>query len=281
MSILPPSGKTPQRRLSLKGVLMEDVSQGQERTRAWPRSRGKSLHPKTKEQMEWFRQAQWATKYMDPKQMVIFNEMTKGTPLLPRDIATMMMAGRLFSFEMADGRSINAMQTQNDVSQSLDAISQEIGTTLIRKPEGWRGVPPLPANRAGVVLQRAAAFSTVSNAAPIPVVWTTEVLDQASYWNPADPTNITIPITGWYNLGFNIYKNDTSPNISDIFIFINGAEAWRQRMYVDPATAPAINACAMSAYIQAGHKVQFRVFSAFAAGSWTLAKCFVLGNKDV
>jgi len=169
MAVLPPKGKTVDRRPSMKGKIMQDVSNGAERSRAWPRDRGKSLHPKTKEQMEWFRQAQWATKYMDPKMLISFKEATAGTPLLPRDMATMMFAGRLFMIDMLDGRKLYSVQVLRDVSESLDVISQTPGHQLIRGPTYWEGVPQITGNRAGCTITRAATLNAPTNSVPVTV----------------------------------------------------------------------------------------------------------------
>lgn len=134
--------KNRPRRPSLRGSLMLDISSGQERARAWPKKRGKPKSEKTREQNEWFRQAQWATKYWPPKLQIACAEAVKGTPLLPRDLMTMIMAGRFVQIGFEDGsRDLYSMAQLNDVSQSLDVITSEPGYTLIRGEDYWEGVP--------------------------------------------------------------------------------------------------------------------------------------------
>ena len=143
MAIVHTDGKRPKRRPSLKGGVMMDVSGGQERVRAWPKPRGKNVSPTTREQVEWFKQAQMAARYIAPQMMFDFIEMTKATPFLPRDILTMMLANRMFMYETHDGRTIYPMPVLRDVSESLDAIGAVEGYTLVRGPELWEIRPYL------------------------------------------------------------------------------------------------------------------------------------------
>lgn len=124
---------------------MLDVVNGQERARAWPKERGRKKHPKTAEQNEWFRQAQWATKFMAPEMYWQAQQAVQGTPLLPRDILTMMMAGRLAGFVAPDGRRLWSVAVQNDVSTALDVIADLPGSMLVRGVNGWQAILSGPA----------------------------------------------------------------------------------------------------------------------------------------
>lgn len=208
---------------------MVDVSQSKERIRKWPTKRGKNLNPKTLDQMEWFRQAQWACKYMQPEIMQSFAEATKGTPFLPRDLATMMMAGRLFTFIFPDNTRLYSVQTRNDVSESLDAISMTPGHTLVRGPQFWESQAPIVSTVKGAIINRAANTpSFASNVANV-ITWTTEVIDQGSYWNPAQPTRFTVTETGWYSLFFCMMRNQTTNFGGDCILRKNGVEVVRTR----------------------------------------------------
>jgi hypothetical protein len=142
MAIIQNDGKRQRRRPSLKGGVMLDVVNGQERARAWPKKRGKKLHPATVERNEWFRQAQWATKYMDAEMYWQAQQAVQGTPLLPRDVLTMMMSGRLATFVMPDGKQYWSRQVVDSVSESLDVITAVPGTMLFRGPDRWIGIGP-------------------------------------------------------------------------------------------------------------------------------------------
>lgn len=125
---------------SFKGRIMVDLPRGSPRVRSWPRSRGTSLHPKTKNQMEWFRLAQWATKYTDPGLVVSVTKAVKGTPLMPRDILTMIAASRLCSVGLDDGRVMYPRVARGDVSTSLDLITPNPGSILYRGALDWEGL---------------------------------------------------------------------------------------------------------------------------------------------
>lgn len=227
MAVFPPKDKLVTRRPSLKGLLMQDVSNGAERSRAWPRKRGKNLPPAQKERMEWFRQAQWATKYIEPAVMVTFANATKGTPLLPRDLATMMFAGRFTTLILEDGRKVFSLQQMQDVSFSLDAISQTEGDQLVRGPIYWQAIPRIVGNRAGTQLTRVGNLLWTTGSTPLVVPWTAEVIDQLSAWNPAAPTDIVCTQAGWYNVVFEGQKAATAQLGAQYAITVNGVEVAR------------------------------------------------------
>jgi hypothetical protein len=94
------------------------------------------------EEETWFLQAQWATKYWAPQVQRQIAEATRGTPMMPRDVMTMIMAGRFNAIQMADGRIIYSMAAVQDISESLDILSQTKGSMLYRNNTLWQGVPP-------------------------------------------------------------------------------------------------------------------------------------------
>lgn len=130
------------RRPALRGSLQLDIVNGQERARAWPKKRGRPKSALTREQVDTFRQCQWAIKYWPPEMQKACAEAVAGTPLLPRDLMTMIMYGRFVQVGYEDGgRDLYSMAQLNDVSQSLDVISSTPGDTLVRGAEYWQGVP--------------------------------------------------------------------------------------------------------------------------------------------
>lgn len=140
MSIIQPDGKREPRRPSLKGSLMQDVTRGVERSRAWPRSRGKKQAPHTEEQKEFFRQTQWAYKFQDPRCIKLLDEATAGTPLLPRDIFLMMTSGRLLETQDELGRWLLPTAATQEVSNSLDALGSTEGQIIRRGADRWEAV---------------------------------------------------------------------------------------------------------------------------------------------
>lgn len=116
---------------------MQDVTQGVERTRIWPRPRGPAKTADDFDRQDKFRQAQLATKYFAPTLYADAITATEGTPLLPRDIMTMQLFNRLVAFILPDGRILWPMAARNDVSAALDVITADQGDMLIRGPDGW------------------------------------------------------------------------------------------------------------------------------------------------
>lgn len=174
MAAFPPKDKTVDRRPSLSGVLMQDVAHGVERSRAWPRKRGKKLDPVTKDQNDLFRQYQWATKYWDPKLYIQAMNAVKGTPLLPRDIMTMIMSGRLCSIRMVDGKVWYPMAALQDVSQSLDVITQTPGRSIRRGDELWEEYNPAIGSAQWTLVHYEEILAPVAS---IPVVLPAGVVD--------------------------------------------------------------------------------------------------------
>lgn len=169
MSDLNRGGVTKNRRPAFKGTLVQRVSHGREVVSKWPKKQGKATLAKTKDNRDWFRAASYAAKYLDPKTQKILASMRVGTPILPRDLAFAMFAGRLFSFKLQDGRKIYSMAAMQDISESLDVIGQLPGSMLWRGPEWWtystapakaglflqsqpNGAPPAWASAAGGVI---------------------------------------------------------------------------------------------------------------------------------
>lgn len=278
MAALPPKGPTVTRRPSLKGLLMQDVSNGVERQRRWPRDRGKTIPKETREQMEWFRQAQWATKYMDPKMLMTFVRATQDTPLLPRDIATMMFAGRLFNFTTAEGRKIYAMSNKTDVSESLDALSQTEGHTLIRGPEFWTSTPPIVANRQGAVITRPLFYVIGAADTWRSLPLSTEVMDQSTFWNAAQPTRITVPLQGWYNMTFESNRTAMTGAYGGLAIFKNGV-IQDQMTFISRTSGGGIRQQIVSLqYLNAGDYVEPHIYDASSVCRYANSRFVIVGN---
>lgn len=135
-------GATRKRRPALRGTVMLDVSMGKARVRVWPKKRGKAKTAEAKRLQDRFRQASWACKYWDPRNIVSVDELRKGTPVLIRDLQIMMMYGRFANFSMSDGSMVYTMEARQDVSDALDTICPLPGALLIRTTDGWRFVQP-------------------------------------------------------------------------------------------------------------------------------------------
>lgn len=130
---------------------MQDVSGGVERLRAWPSKRKKKRSTAERQREERFRGAQDATKFMAPEMYAQAVEAVKGTPLLPRDILTSMLYGRLCIFQLSDGRMIYPMSNAIGTSEALDTLTQTPGQAVIRGEDGW--IPYTPATEGANVWQ--------------------------------------------------------------------------------------------------------------------------------
>lgn len=120
---------------------MMDMVNGQIRVRAWPRKRGQAGTPDQIANRKKFAEVQRASRYIAPQTYAQIVDATARTPLLPRDIITMMMYNRVAAFTLPDGRTLYPMPVKADVSEALDALSQTDGDTLVRENGVWVGKP--------------------------------------------------------------------------------------------------------------------------------------------
>lgn len=127
---------------SLRGRYIVDEWRGKPRLRAWPQRRPKKQSPAQKEAMAKFAEANLMAKYIDPKEMVLWNRLTSGTQLMPRDLLIQCMYGRAFTIYMLDGRVYRSMASLRDISELLDFFSSTPGTILVRGDGLWYGLEP-------------------------------------------------------------------------------------------------------------------------------------------
>jgi|DewCreStandDraft_4_1066084.scaffolds.fasta_scaffold13453_7 hypothetical protein len=110
--------------------------------RAWPRP---SSHvPSEREELTrlWLRYAAYLFKVTAAPLRELLQRQSKGLWLQPRDIFTAALAGRLFYFELPDGRKIFSAAVRDDMSESFDVFGTQTGLLIVRKPEGWRALAP-------------------------------------------------------------------------------------------------------------------------------------------
>lgn len=193
MASLPPTpGKPPKRRVTLRGTVMQDVSQGEERTRKWPSSRPSVAGSKKTKQAKDFATAQIINKYMAPQILTWAHKQVENSPLLPRDVLTMMLFQRLYAFILPDGRILYPMTARSDVSQSLDAVAAQPGETLVRGPNGWEGTPA--GNGVGFGYKMILDQTITSPTAAIDLLDITQWSEIFVWWN-----NVTLSGNGWRN----------------------------------------------------------------------------------
>lgn len=120
---------------------MVDVTRGRLRIRAWPKKRGKAKTKAEQALRDDFAEAQWASKYLAPQIIQFMMRAREGTPILPRDLTTMMFFNRMMLIILPDGRKVYPMPAYLDVSEALDVITQELDMTLVRGVNGWEYRP--------------------------------------------------------------------------------------------------------------------------------------------
>lgn len=131
----PPNRRGP----SLSSGMMIDTVRGVPRARAWPAKRGKPKSDAQAQAVEDFRRSQKLAKRAFPEQQRQLFEATAGTPFMPRDLAVMSMFGRMIAADLDNGSILRGRRVVQDVSESLDLITNQVGSMLVRGPEGWIG----------------------------------------------------------------------------------------------------------------------------------------------
>lgn len=131
-------GRTP----SLRGILVIDSTRGNPRVRAWPKKRGHDRHPTNTFWTDWLRAVTFLYRYQPAKVHFTLQEMTRGTPWMPRDVFISAARGRAFMWSDNQGRMYYPMAYREGVSRSLDAIAQLPGYMLYRSGSLWAAIAP-------------------------------------------------------------------------------------------------------------------------------------------
>lgn len=229
----------------MRGNVLQDVVRGVERNRKWPDPRLSNQTPGQKAHQEWFRQCNWAFKFMAPNAQASFIRATHRTSLYPRDVFGIMVSGGLFAWATNDGKVRYPMATKQAVSESLDAITQQLGATLIRGPKWWGPGPVLP--KDGVLstrLIRTTAFPLTTSLTAIP--WQVAQFDELQGWDIAAPTKFVVP-DGVTRLSAFVYWDAVTASNADcqLAIAVNGtriartiAKAWGSAASLSLSTGP-------------------------------------------
>lgn len=288
MSIIDDTGKAGVRRPSLRKLVMQDVSRGSERTRAWPRGRGKITDETTLHNMDMFRQAQWATKYWDPRLQYDAAQAVAGTPLLPRDLMTMMMFNRLASLKLDDGRELFPLVARKDVSESLDLLTNVPGSMIYRGPDLWQPVLPGPdgwvlqfddatktprwAASAGAVGGPQVAWWRCTNGTnPVAGTWSTRpmnLLDLNEFGAVMSGSNLTLPV-GRYMVEGEAQATRTNGNRLRLRDVTNNVtRAWGVGSWSGTATGTGVGA---SSPPRLFGKFELTAPATFAVQTWSVA----------
>lgn len=226
-----PSGRRP----ALRGVLMQDISQGKGRNRSWPRKRGKAKTPEELQRQQKFAACQLAARYISPQQMCDIINGRQGTPILPRDCVTSMLCNRLAAFILPDGKVWYPMPAYENVSECLDTISQTENDILVRGSNGWVAIPlQVPSTISGPALYTlAGTYSNVTGDNTFwQVQWDTEVSGQSFLTLNTSTGAMTINESGVYSFMFNLLG--TGGGTQDGFRCrwdVNGTALWQNQLF--------------------------------------------------
>lgn len=191
MPLLPPKKGKKQKRPSMKGVAMFDVSSGKERSRKWPIKRDKRRSGRDLAHEQWFRNVQWAFKYSDSKIQGTFRDATAGTPFMPRDLFTSLFAERLIIFNREHGGFLVTEPILQEVSKSLDVLGVGVGSTLVRGTRYWGIAPMAEVNRYAVRVLKTSNQSLASGQNS--VEWSLADFDDLGCFDVAHPRRLTVP----------------------------------------------------------------------------------------
>lgn len=148
MTLLQRGGRAGKRGPSFKKSLTLSERDGRLIGSKWPRKMPGPLSERHQFEMERFRQAQLVAKYAPAREQIIAIEVTAGTPLLPRDIITMAIYGRLFAIDIEGIGTVYPEAWRLDIQAALDVFGSPIGALLTRHPGTWSIIPPGPAGSA-------------------------------------------------------------------------------------------------------------------------------------
>lgn len=137
----PPTGGTKPRGPAIRKAIMLDTVRGAPRARQWPRGRTIAKGSPQAARNERFRIAQQFIKYLTAKEVFTVTEAVKGTPLMPRDVLTMLVYLRVMQLGPGGPGTVYSMATRRDVSESLDALGSIVGQGLVRGDEFWEQQP--------------------------------------------------------------------------------------------------------------------------------------------
>lgn len=259
MAILPPR-KGSKRGPSLTENVVMDVTRGVPRARIWPRPRKSQQTPEQKDQNEWFRQANWAFKYAAPEYQVFLRNATHRTSLYPRDLFTIAASNGLFALTQTDGKVIYPVPYIQAVSQSLDALSQEPGSILVRGPQWWEAKPLPQVLTEGAEMNIIGPLTGTPASTDTIISWSTPTISPIGWWDPANPSRLTVSEEGWYRSVFGLAKVAGNITYQAIAIFKNGTQVSRTSQRPASATANSWHNVTADMYLNPNDYIQFVVY---------------------
>ena len=122
-----------------------------------------------------------------------------GTPLYPRDIWTSWLFNKFATFILPDGRKMFPVTSRNEVSNGLDAISQNENDLLIRGPDYWQSMPisQVASNGISVCVITNDIVGSLNNSGTQKVHLNAIVYDPND-WFEVGPSILKPTRAGWY-----------------------------------------------------------------------------------
>lgn len=131
----------PRRGAAWRGVGYVRNSRGDQVFVPWPKPRGPARSKAQQDAQDTWAYVIEAMKYADPLTLEFAALVSKGVPLLPRDVLMAQMMQRAYWFWLPDGRKVFSMAAMQDVSLLLDTIGQTKGGVFFRDTTFWKSLP--------------------------------------------------------------------------------------------------------------------------------------------
>jgi len=237
-----------QRFPSLSGKLIIYDHRGQLVAGSWPRKRGRPKSKWVRVQNAWFKEAARLAKHAPASQQLLAMNATRNLGLLWRDVLTRTISEGMFDFTLPDGRLIQHRRPflENVVFQ-------------------------------GAILKLTSTFS-LPGAAQTTISWPLPVIDTFGFWDPAQPTRLTIPpgvnvvslSAGWEST-LNLLDNVTVG-----FLMRNGARITRQAQ--NELGVPGCNTNYGALDVVPGDFFEFAVFTDKATAAQVFERTFLTLN---
>ena len=139
MAILGPMSakKRPQQ---TTGLMLGVPFRGLRVAKAWPRKRKFPNPIEVTAHHERMIVINWLSKFMAPCQSESIMNMGKDLHMRPRDLASQILANRMFAPTDKNGTTVWPKQFRDDVNSAMGAIGTADGEIMFRDPVGyWRG----------------------------------------------------------------------------------------------------------------------------------------------
>jgi hypothetical protein len=207
----------------------------------WPRPTSNPPTPRKQAQNEWFQSAIDGIRWVDVGQLQAAIDWSRPTLYMPRDVLMMAMAGNLYTWTDESGVTYYPRKVAMSIQNGLDSIGQTEGNVLARGPVRWQALAPgsvgyvlqsngpgqLPSwvapSAAPSILSATVGNPSPSSGADFTPSWGTVDIDDSGFFDPANPTRLTVPGNGRCRLTAQGGASSSAPSNANIRIFRNGS----------------------------------------------------------